>query len=190
MPPDRLHDAPAARLARDLLGRVLASELGGERVSGLIVETEAYLGLDDPASHAWRGARRRGQEGIWNPSGHWYVYRSHGLHWCLNLTCGPEAHGAAVLIRALEPLEGIAVMRTRRGAGRPDRILANGPGKLAQALAITGAVDGMRATATAAVRLERMGETRDARRTEVTPRIGISRAADWPLRFLLLPSGQ
>jgi DNA-3-methyladenine glycosylase len=189
MPPDRLGDAPAALLARDLLGHVLASDLGGERVSGLIVETEAYLGVDDPASHAWRGARRKGQEGIWSPPGHWYIYRSHGLHWCLNLTSEPGECGAAVLIRAIEPLEGVTVMRERRGGARADRILSNGPGKLTQALAITGQLDGIRADASAPLRLEGRAPNTDARRIEVTPRIGITRAADWPLRYLLLPPG-
>ncbi len=174
----------AVALARDLLGTVLASDLGGERVSGRIIETEAYLGIPDPASHAWQGRQRRDQMGIWSPPGSWYVYRSHGLHWCLNLTAGPTDMGAAVLIRAIEPLEGLAVIRRRRGAV-PDRALTDGPGKLCQALGITGALDGIRADATAPVHLEGPCGDADARRVVATPRIGISRAADWPLRFVL-----
>jgi DNA-3-methyladenine glycosylase len=186
MRPDELHATPVARLARELLGRTLASDLGGESVSGIIVETEAYLGVDDPASHAWQGRRRRGQEGIWSPPAHWYVYRSHGLHWCLNVTSEPEGIGAAVLIRAVTPLSGVDVMRMRRG-GVADRSLADGPGKLTQALGITAREDGAPVTPDGPLRLEGAATTHDARRTVVTPRIGISRAADWPLRFVLLP---
>lgn len=173
----------AITVARELLGQVLVSDLEGERVSGIIVETEAYLGIHDPASHAWQGRGRNGRRGVWSPPGHWYVYRSYGLHWCLDLTASPEGVGAAVLIRALHPLEGIDVMRRRRGGVR-DRDLANGPGKLAQALAVTGELDGVKATTRAPVRL--LGPQRHARGAlVVTPRIGISRAVDWPLRFLL-----
>lgn len=171
-----------------LLGQLLASDLGGERVSGIITETEAYLGVSDPASHAWRGRRTRLHAGIWAPPGHWYVYRSYGIHWCLNLTCGPADLGAAVLIRALEPVEGIATMRRRRGAV-PDRRLADGPGKLAQALGISGAVDGLRAESSAPLRLEPPADPRLGGQVVVTPRIGISRAVDWPLRFVLVPEG-
>jgi DNA-3-methyladenine glycosylase len=147
------------------------------------VETEAYLGIHDPASHAWQGRRHRSYLGIWAAAGTWYVYRSYGMHWCLNLTAPVEADGAAVLIRALRPVSGIEVMRRRRGEVR-DRDLTNGPGKLSQALAITGAVDGMRTTRRASLRL--LGHQREARGTVVvTPRIGITRAADWPLRFVL-----
>lgn len=172
-------------LARELLGTVLASDIGGERVSGLIVETEAYLGVDDPASHAWRGMRRKGQHGIWSAPGTWYVYRSYGVHWCLNLTAAPEGVGAAVLIRALEPLEGIEVMRRRRGPVPAQRLL-DGPGKLAAALGITGAHDGLSNTPVSVLRTAGKGANAEARRTiVVTPRIGISRAVDWPLRFVL-----
>src|SRR5690606_10672223 len=73
---------PVVTLARDLLGRILASDIGGERTSGVIVETEAYLGIDDPAAHAWQGKRRKGHLGVWSPPGSWYVYRSYGIHWC------------------------------------------------------------------------------------------------------------
>ncbi len=185
MLPDSVLNAPAILLARELLGTVLASDIGGERVSGIITETEAYLGIDDPASHAWRGMRRKGQHGIWADPGTWYVYRSYGMHWCLNLTSAPAGIGAAVLIRGIEPLEGLEVMRGRRG-GVPDRRLADGPGKLTAALGISALHDGMRDTPDAILRTEGKAINDDARRTiVVTPRIGISRATDWPLRFLL-----
>jgi DNA-3-methyladenine glycosylase len=168
---------------------VLASDLGGEHVSGLIVETEAYLGIPDPASHAWRGRRTRHHAGIWAAPGTWYVYRSYGIHWCLNLTCGPADLGAAVLIRAVEPLAGIDTMQRRRG--RPDAgRLADGPGKLGQAFGIDAMVDGMPAGPSAPLRVGPMAGRSDARRTEVTPRVGISRAAEWPLRFVLRSPGQ
>jgi DNA-3-methyladenine glycosylase len=166
-----------------LLGRTLASDLGGARVSGIIVETEAYLGIHDPASHAWQGRRHRSYRGIYAPEGTWYVYRSYGIHWCLNLTTPTNLDGGAVLIRAVIPVDGIETIRERR-RHVPDRQLTNGPGKVGQAFAITGEHDGMVATEESALRLLPAGP-RTRRVITVTPRIGISRAADWPLRFLL-----
>ncbi len=139
--------------------------------------------MHDPASHAWNGRRHRLNAGIYAAPGTWYVYRSYGIHWCVNLTTEPEGAGAAVLIRAVDPTAGLDVMRRRRG-NVPDQRLADGPGKLAQAFAITGVHDGMVAAPDTVLRLERTND--DARGTViVTPRIGITRAADWPLRFLL-----
>jgi DNA-3-methyladenine glycosylase len=171
-------------MARSLLGMTLASDLGGERVSGIIVETEAYLGVHDAASHAWRRRRHRLYNGIYAPAGTWYVYRSYGIHWCLNLTTPTADDGGAVLIRAVVPVAGIDVMRRRRG-GVADRQLTNGPGKVGQAFAITGETDGMLATATSSLRLLPRAHRRRIP-VAVTPRIGITRAADWPLRFLLV----
>lgn len=149
----------------------------------MITETEAYLGVHDPASHAWRGRRHRLNIGIYATAGTWYVYRSYGIHWCMNLTTGPAGEGAAVLIRSVSPTVGIDVMRARRGAV-PDRQLTNGPGKLTQAFGVTGEHDGMRATRSSLLRVQ--GTPRKARGDViVTPRIGITRAADWPLRFVL-----
>lgn len=152
----------------------------------MIVETEAYLGVHDPASHAWNGRRHKLNIGIYAPPQSWYVYRSYGIHWCLNLTCEPGGGGGAVLIRALEPLHGIEVMLRRRG-NVPFRRLVDGPGKLTQALGVTGEYDGMRASGSSPLRLLDRHEKADARETIVTPRIGITRAADWPLRFVLAP---
>lgn len=171
-------------MARDLLGTTLASDLGGARVSGIITETEAYLGIHDPASHAFNHRRHRLNIGIYASPGTWYVYRSYGIHWCLNLTTGPEGEGAAVLIRAVEPVDGIDIIRARRG-GVHDRRLTDGPGKLAQAFGISGAIDGMRAEPGAPLRLEDPVTTKTRGTVVVTPRIGITRAADWPLRYLL-----
>jgi DNA-3-methyladenine glycosylase len=171
-------------MARDLLGMTLASDLGGERVSGIIVETEAYLGVHDVASHAWRRRRHRLHRGIYAPAGTWYVYRSYGIHWCLNLTTPTGDDGAAVLIRAVVPSVGIEVIRQRRGQVA-DKHLTNGPGKIGQAFAITGEHDGMLATQDSPLRLLRAAKQRMRGSIEVTPRIGITRAADWPLRFVL-----
>lgn len=171
-------------MARDLVGRTLASDIGGERVSGTIVETEAYLGVHDEASHAWRSRRHRVNCGVYAPAGTWYVYRSYGIHWCLNLTVPTNDDGAAVLIRAVTPDTGIDVMRLRRGQVA-DKHLTNGPGKLGQAFAITGEHDGMVATDHSLLRLLPLEGKPPRLPIEVTPRIGITRAADWPLRFLL-----
>ena len=186
---------PAPVVARDLLGAVMISYLAGETVAGHIVETEAYLGYDDPASHAWRGRRHRGNEGIYSPPGSWYVYLSYGMHCCANLVCGPTGLGAAVLVRGLVPLEGVEIMRRRRAARKfrhPERLeggpgrdaaLTDGPGKLSQALGITRELDRQPMPASPVVVVEGFGVTDDELR--ITPRIGITRAADLPLRFLL-----
>ena len=174
----------AELVARELLGAILVSTLGGRRTAGRIVETEAYLGYDDPASHGYRHRRHAQNEALFGPPGTWYVYRSYGMHWCANLVCGPEGHASAVLLRALEPVRGLETMRERRG-GVPDRQLCSGPGRLCQALALTRAVDGARMRGSGVV-----VRSTDAWAGEVvaTPRIGITKAADWPLRFVLARS--
>jgi DNA-3-methyladenine glycosylase len=130
----------AIEVAPALLGKVLVREHGGVRLAGRIVEVEAYLGEEDAASHAFRGPTPRNRS-MFGPPGHAYVYLIYGVHHCLNIVTGPEGEGQAVLIRALEPLEGLEIMRQRRGRV-PDRHLTNGPGKLCQALAIDRRLDG------------------------------------------------
>jgi DNA-3-methyladenine glycosylase len=172
---------PAEVVARDLIGATIVSSLGGERTAGVIVETEAYLGHDDPASHAYRGRLHTGNAALYGSAGTWYVYRSYGIHWCANLVCQGPGAGGAVLLRGVLPSRGVPVMRRRRG-GIDDRLLADGPGKLCQALGITRALDG-RAMATSPVRVIAPAEaTRLCIRT--TPRIGITKAVDWQLRFV------
>lgn len=167
---------PAPEVARALIGmRLLASGVGGR-----VVETEAY-DRDDPASHSFNGPTVR-NAAMFGPPDRAYVYRSYGLHWCLNVVCG-VAPGSAVLIRALEPEYGLDLMRGRRGQAR-DRDLCRGPGRLCQALAITGALDGKPLDAAPFTVLNR------AAQPEVVTgrRIGITRGADTPWRYGLAGS--
>jgi DNA-3-methyladenine glycosylase len=176
---------PTEVVARDLLGMVIVSTMGGEVTTARIVETEAYLGYDDPASHGYLHRRNSRNQALFGPPGSWYVYLSYGMHWCANLVCQRSGLASAVLLRALEPLEGLDVMRRRRGPV-PDRELCSGPGKLCQALGITRDLDGTRmARSEAAVHRPRSSE---AATIGVTPRIGITKAADWPLRFVVAGS--
>jgi DNA-3-methyladenine glycosylase len=172
----------AESVARGLLGALLVSTVRGCRTAGLIVEVEAYLGAEDPASHAWRFRRHAQNQALYGPAGSWYVYRSYGMHWCANLVVGPPGLGAAVLLRAVEPVAGLQAMRRRRGV-TAERLLCAGPGRLAQALGITRALDGQ-AMRRSALRVLRGADWHQPEML-ATPRIGISRAADWPLRFVI-----
>lgn len=172
---------PADLVARELLGATVISTLDGARTAGRIVETEAYLGYDDPASHGFRHRRHAQNEALFGPPGTWYVYLSYGMHWCANLVCGRQGQASAVLLRALEPVEGLAVMRERRG-GVVDRQLCSGPGKLCQALAISRDQDGQQIRGSGAV--VRAPDQAPAA-VVATPRIGITKAVDWPLRFVI-----
>ncbi len=172
---------PAEIVARELLGVCILSRLGRVSLSGIITETEAYLGHDDPASHAYQGRKHNGNLNLYGPPGTWYVYRSYGIHWCANLVCGKPAPGGAVLLRGVLPMEGIEVMRRRRG-GIADRLLTNGPGKLCQALGITRSLDGAEMRSSDVVVGSGNGVVGEVL---VTPRIGISKAVDWPLRFVV-----
>lgn len=180
--PEGFYARPSREVAPSLIGHYLVSTLDGERTVGRIVETEAYVGPDDPASHAAKRIGRTARnQAMFGPPGTAYVYRSYGIHWCLNAVTDSEGHPAAVLIRALEPVEGLDTMRERRGTR--DRDLARGPGRLTEALAITGDQDGHDLGEPPLLVCE--GEPPDPAGIEKGPRIGISRAADWPLRFTL-----
>jgi len=169
---------PVAEVAPDLVGCTLL--VGG--VGGVVVEAERYQ-EDDPASHSFRGPTPRAAV-MFGPPGRVYVYRSHGIHWCMNLVCEAEGRGAAVLVRALEPVWGLAAMRERRG-GCPDRLLCAGPGRLCQALGVDGALNGALAVGGRVAVHGRTGPV-DVR---AGPRIGITRAVDEPWRFGLAGSG-
>jgi DNA-3-methyladenine glycosylase len=164
--------APSPIVARQLIGvTVLVDGVGGR-----IVETEAYDG-EDPASHSFSGPTDR-NFAMFGPPAHVYVYRSYGIHWCLNFVCREEGHGAGVLIRALEPVEGLALMRERRGT-TDEWLLCSGPGKLTQALGVTRALNG---AALAQPPFELVAAPKGIE-VVTGPRIGISKAIDVPWRF-------
>jgi DNA-3-methyladenine glycosylase len=169
-------------VARDLLGCRLRSTVGKVATAGIIVETEAYVGSHDPASHAVATVgRTRRNASMFGPPGRAYVYRSYGIHWCLNVVTEPEGFPAAVLIRGLAPLEGTGEMARRRGGRRHP--LCAGPGRLAQALGVTGELDG-HPLWKAPLTIGPCEETPDVP-VGVSGRIGIRHATDWPLRFFL-----
>lgn len=180
--PASFYDRPTELVARELLGALLECTTPDGVASGRIIETEAYLGPDDPACHAVAGRTERTRH-LHGPPGIAYIYFIYGAHWCFNAVTREEGHGSAVLVRAVEPVTGLELMRQRRPAARRDAQLTNGPGKLCRALGIDGALDG--------VRLDRrplriMAATPvEDRDVEVTPRIGITQATDWPLRWLV-----
>ena len=176
---------PAEVVAAELLGMVVVSSVGGDLTQGRIVETEAYLGYDDPASHGYLHRRSARNQALFGPPGSWYVYLSYGMHWCANLVCQRAGLASAVLLRALEPLTGLEIMRQRRG-GVPDRELCSGPGKLSQALGINRDLDGNRMLGSGVV--VRRPDSIEEIAIAATPRIGIKKAADWPLRFCLAGS--
>ncbi|MEZ4417826.1 MAG: DNA-3-methyladenine glycosylase [Gemmatimonadota bacterium] len=172
---------PIDAAARALLGAVLLSEVDGIRTAGVVVETEAYIGVHDPASHAAaRIGRTRRNDSMFGPAGTAYVYRSHGIHDCVNVVGGPVGQPLAVLIRALHPLEGLDRMAARRGRAHD---LCSGPGRLCQALHIRGSLDG-HDLGSPPLRLLQ-GWTVPASCVGTSGRVGVSRAADWPLRFFV-----
>jgi DNA-3-methyladenine glycosylase len=188
---------PTIEVARALLGATLWRELpGGERLAGRVVETEAYLGLTDPAAHSFHGRRTPRVASMYLPAGHAYVYRIYGLHHCLNVVTGEAARPEAVLIRALAPLAGLAGMRRHRGIAEPptgddgarhrDRDLCSGPAKLAQALAVGPGLDG-HPLDRSPLWIEAGPPVADDA-VGVGPRVGLSArvaSRDWPLRFWL-----
>lgn len=169
-------------VARDLLGTVLECETDDGVASGIIVETEAYLGEHDEACHAVAGRTAR-TEPLYGPPGTSYVYFIYGMYWCFNAVTREAGLPSAVLVRALEPLDGIPLMQRRRPRARSPVDLTNGPGKLCTALGITGSMGGK--SLQRKPLLIRAGEPVPDNRVRVTTRIGITRAADWPMRFIV-----
>jgi DNA-3-methyladenine glycosylase len=180
--PASFYDRDPAIVARELLGAVLHVQVDGAYTSGIIVETEAYLGPHDPACHATAGRTARTWH-LFGPPGTAYVYRIYGLHWCVNAVTREDGFGSAVLLRAVRPLDGLAVMRERRPRATHDRRLADGPGKLCAAFGITRVFDGA-SLQSDAITIAAGASVPDAF-VAVTPRIGISKAKDWPLRFVV-----
>jgi DNA-3-methyladenine glycosylase len=164
-------------VAPDLIGCTLLVD----GVGGPIVEVEAY-DHEDPASHGFRGETARNRA-MFGPPGHAYVYRSYGIHWCLNLVCEEKGVAAAVLLRALEPAHGVEEMRARRDLDEP-RLLCSGPGRLCQALAVTGEHDGLPLNRPPFELRARKGEPE----VVTGPRVGITQAADLPWRYGLAGS--
>jgi DNA-3-methyladenine glycosylase len=179
--PVSFYNRDPAIVARELLGMILAvRDANGVLHRARIVETEAYLGPHDPACHAVAGRTAR-TEHLHGPPGRAYVYRIYGMHWCLNAVTLPDGVGSAVLLRAVEPLGDLRALERRRPAARRTRDLTNGPGKLCAAYDITAVENGV-SLQRGRVRLLHGASLPDAS-VAVSPRIGITRAAEWPLRF-------
>lgn len=179
--PRALFARGAVEVARELLGAFLVHDSKSGLTAGRIVEVEAYLPTGDEASHSSRGETARNRS-MFGPPGHAYVYFIYGVHHCFNVVTGPKGSGEAVLVRALEPLEGRGIMRARRGAHR-DRDLCDGPGKLTVALAIERAHDGCDLTR-GPLGIWRSKKSAVRTLVSVGPRIGISKSKELPLRFV------
>ena len=180
--PREFYDRDTAIVSRELLGAVLECRTRDGVASGRIVETEAYMGPHDPACHAAAGLTARTKH-LFGPPGVAYVYFIYGMYWCFNAVTREVGHGSAVLVRALEPLDGEDLMRERRPKVKRRVDLTNGPGKLCLALGIVGSHSGHWLDEPP-LRILAGEHVRDAD-VVVTPRIGITHAADWPLRFFV-----
>jgi DNA-3-methyladenine glycosylase len=175
---------PVLDVARDLLGARLVSSVDGSLVAGVIVETEAYQGSGDPASHAaTRSGSTKRNRAMFGPAGRAYIYRSYGIHWCMNVVTGVEGSPEAVLVRGLELVEGLARARVRRRGRTP---VAAGPGRLCEALAITGDLYGHDLDRPPLKLLP--GWIVPDSCVGVSGRIGVSAGADRPFRFYVLGS--
>ena len=182
--PAAFYARDTALVARELLGALLECTVRGVRCRGRIVETEAYMGEHDLACHAAAGRTAR-TEVLYGPPGRAYVYFIYGMHWCVNAVTRRAGLPSAVLLRAVEPLEGMDAMRRRRG--RPDRELTNGPGKLCEAFGITGPRHHGVALSSSPLRIL-AGEMVPESDVEITRRIGIAKAAHEPLRWIVRSS--
>jgi DNA-3-methyladenine glycosylase len=177
-------DSPEV-VAGNLIGKLITRHFHGERLTGRITEVEAYLGLSDPAAHTFIGKTTRNAV-LFGPPGFAYVYFIYGMHYCLNFSCQPEGEPGGVLIRALEPLEGLETMARLRGlpSGAKPQLLTSGPGRLCQALAITRATHNGLDVTLADSPLQVLDDGYRPASILTTPRIGIKKAIDKPLRFV------
>jgi DNA-3-methyladenine glycosylase len=178
-------------VARELLGKLIVRRVGRKQLAGRIIEVEAYLGAGDLAAHAAAGNTARNAV-LWGPPGHAYVYFIYGVHYCLNISCLPAGDAGCILIRALEPVSGIAEMVKARGLADLDltsprdlRKLASGPGKLCEALGITRPRDNGKDMLSPASDLQVMSDAFRAKEIAVTQRIGITKSAEMPLRYVI-----
>jgi DNA-3-methyladenine glycosylase len=178
-------------VSRELLGKLIVRCEGRKQLAGRIVEVEAYLGAGDLAAHAAAGHTARNAV-LWGPPGHAYVYFIYGVHYCLNISCLPAGDAGCILIRALEPVSGIADMAKARELADLDltswrdlRKLASGPGKLCEALGITRPRDNAKDMLSPESDLQVMSDGFSVAEVAITPRIGISKAAELPLRYVI-----
>jgi len=180
--PFSFYNRPVLHVAKDLLGKILLRKQNGKILSGKIVETEAYHETNDPSCHAHRGKTRRNAV-MFGPPGHLYVYFTYGMHYCMNVVAEAEGIAAAVLIRALEPLSGIELMKSRRDEKFKEKDLCNGPAKLCQAFAITTKENGISLLENKIWIAD--SELVSSKQIAVSPRIGISSGQELPWRFYL-----
>jgi DNA-3-methyladenine glycosylase len=178
-------------VSRELLGKLIVRKAGRNILAGRIVEVEAYLGADDAAAHAAAGRTPRNSV-LFGPPGHAYVYFIYGVHYCLNISCMPEGEAGCVLIRALEPVSGIAQMAAARGLENVDltshrdlRKLLSGPGKLCEALSITRPRDNAKDLLSPRSDLQVRNDRFQPGKVVASPRIGISKSAEMPLRYFI-----
>jgi DNA-3-methyladenine glycosylase len=175
-PPHRIDRSFCARSVHEVAPELIGMTVLFKGVGGVIVEVEAYH-QTEPAAHSFGGPTRRNAV-MFGPPGHVYVYRSYGIHWCVNFVCEPVGSAGAALIRALAPTTGLAAMRRRRGV-KDERLLCSGPGRLCEALGITGAQNGLDLLSPPCELQPRA----QAAETVIGPRIGISKAIDLPWRY-------
>lgn len=203
--PREFYDRDPVVVARELLGKLLIRRQGRKLLAGRIVEDEAYLGADDPAAHAYAGRTPRNAV-LFGPPGHAYVYFIYGNHYCLNVSCMPEGFAGCVLLRAMEPVAGVAAMAGARGLaiptpakdagmGRPHsllprpsqlRMISSGPGRMCEALGITRDRDNAKDLAAARSDLWFADDGHHPEPIIATPRVGITKAVEQPLRFVVV----
>jgi DNA-3-methyladenine glycosylase len=187
-------DRDPREVCPELLGKLIVRRQRGKLLAGRIVEVEAYLGVDDLAAHAAAGRTARNSV-LFGPPAHAYVYFIYGVHYCLNISCLPEGDAGCLLIRALEPVAGVEQMARARDLSDLDlhsvrnlRLLASGPGKLCEALGITRERDNDKDMVSPRSDLQVTSDGYKAGKIAVTPRIGITKSADMPLRYVIAES--